>query len=99
MMHVRSIVSGHGVEADSARRMYSLPELPADSAFIVTDERVCERAARAYYRGTLGPMPVGGVTVIRVANRYVVSGTLRAGEWSISIIYSNRFEPIASIAS
>jgi uncharacterized membrane protein len=96
---IRTVVSKHGIEADSSRRIYHLPELPADSVVLVTDERVCERAARAYYRHELGPMPAGGVTVIRVANRYVVSGALRAGEWSITTIYSTKFEPIANILS
>jgi hypothetical protein len=31
--------------------------LPPDSVLIVTDEVLCERAARAYYRDKLGPAP------------------------------------------
>ena len=80
-------------------QMYFLPALPPDSAIVVTDERVCERAARAYYRHRLGPIPAGGVSVIRVGNRYVVYGANRAGEWTIMSIYSDRFEPITNLAS
>ena len=72
-------------------------ELPADSVIVVTDERMCERAARTYYRHELGPMPAGGVTVLRVGNRYVVSGAIRAGEWTITTVYSAQLEGIVSI--
>jgi hypothetical protein len=90
-------VSGRGAEAELSRRQFNLPELPADSVIVVTDERMCERAARTYYRHELGPMPAGGVTVLRVGNRYVVSGAIRAGEWTITTVYSAQLEGIVSI--
>src|SRR5690348_14085997 len=93
---IRDVLKGNAIERE---QMYALPALPPDSAIVVNDERVCERAARAYYRHRLGPIPGGGVTVIRVGNRYVVYGANRAGEWTIMSIYSDRFEPITHIAS
>jgi hypothetical protein len=78
--------------------MYSLQHLPPDSVVHVTDERVCERAARAYYRRELGPMPPGGVAVLRIGNRYAIYGARRAGEWTILEIRSKEFELIMTIA-
>lgn len=83
----------------TAEQLYALPRVPPDSAIRVTDERVCERAARAYYRYRLGPFPLGGVAVIRIGNRYAVHGDMRAGEWTILSIYSDEFELISSILS
>ena len=92
---IREVLKGNAIERE---RMYALPALPPDSAIVVTDERVCERAARTYYRYRLGPIPPGGVAVVRVGNRYAVYGANRAGEWTILTIYSDRFEYITSIA-
>ena len=92
----RNVLKGNAIERE---QMYHLPALPPDSAVVVTDERVCERAARTYYRHRLGPIPPGGVAVVRVGNRYLVYGDNRAGEWTILSIYSDRFELIANIAS
>lgn len=92
---IRDVLKGNAIERE---QMYALPALPPDSAIVVSDERTCERAARAYYRHRLGPIPAGGVAVIRVGNRYVVYGANRAGEWTIMSIYSDRFEPIRNIA-
>jgi hypothetical protein len=52
------------------RRNYHLPHLPPDSVLVVTDERICERAARAYYRNYIGPRPLVGVEVLRVGDMY-----------------------------
>ena len=92
---LRNVLAGNAIERE---QMYALPALPPDSAVVVTDERVCERAARMYYRYRLGPIPAGGVAVVRVGNRYAVYGGNRAGEWTILVIFSDRFESIASIA-
>lgn len=80
------------------RRLYSLPRVARDSVVHITDERLCERAATAYYRDTLGPPMPGGVTVARIGNRYAVYGGIRAGEWTIMTIFSMDFEPITNIA-
>jgi hypothetical protein len=91
------VVGGDGAEAEHARMLYSLPRVSRDSVVRVTDERVCERASAAYYRDRLGPPPAGGVSVIRIRNRYVVSGANRAGEWTVATIYSTDFEPIVNL--
>jgi hypothetical protein len=64
------------------RRNYHLPQLPPDSVLVVTDERICERAARAYYRNYIGPRPLLGVEVLRVGDIYIVYGAKRGGEWA-----------------
>jgi hypothetical protein len=92
------VVEADGAEGDVARRLYSLPRTTRDSVLLVSDEAVCERASRAYYRYRLGPTPPGGVAVMRVSDRYAVFGANRAGEWTILSIYSLAFEPIANLA-
>lgn len=92
---LRNVLDGGKIDIE---RMYSLPRLPADSVVRITDERVCERAAHTYYRHILGPIPAGGVVVLRVGNRYAVYGSLRAGEWTILSIYTDRFELVSNIA-
>ncbi|MGH2898047.1 MAG: hypothetical protein ACRDMZ_05185, partial [Solirubrobacteraceae bacterium] len=68
-----------------------------DSLVLVRDEHVCERAAHVYYRDRLGPTPPGGVTVVRIRDRYAVYGANRAGEWTIMTIYSLAFAPIVNL--
>jgi hypothetical protein len=80
-----------------ARRIFALPAVPPDSIRMVTDERVCERAARVYYRFRLGPMP-GGVEVARVTDRYYVYGRNRAGEWTIMSVFTAQFHELANVA-
>jgi len=93
----KEIVEAEGAEADMERRLYDLSRLPRDSVIHIVDERLCERAARAYYRHRLGPTPRGGVFVMRIGNRYAVYGANRAGEWTIVSIFSLQFDPIVSI--
>jgi hypothetical protein len=93
---MKRALEGSDVERE---RLYGLPRLPPDSVLVVRDEHVCERAARAYYRRELGPFPASGIAVVRVGNRYAVQGTIRAGEWTILVIFSAEFEPIASVAT
>jgi hypothetical protein len=97
MMHIRQALAYRDSAGVGARRRMLLPEVPPDSALFVSDERVCEQAARAYYRYRLGPMP-GGVEVARVADHYYVYGRNRAGEWTILTIFTLRFHDVASIA-
>jgi hypothetical protein len=94
---VQQMVSATGTEADEVRQHLHIPVAPIDSDVLVPDESVCERAARAYYRPELGPESAQRAAVIRVRDRYIVSGTIRAGEWSIVSVYSLRFEWIANI--
>jgi hypothetical protein len=92
------VVESDGAMADQSRRVYALPRTTRDSVVLVRDERVCERAARAYYRDRLGAAPGFGVSVVRIHDRYAVYGVERAGEWSILVIYSPEFESIVRIA-
>ena len=81
------------------RRIYRLPLVSPDSIRIITDERICERAARAYYRDRLGPRPLESVTVAQVGDLYAVYGAERAGEWTSLDIYTRDFELIVSVMS
>ena len=62
----------------------------------ISDQRVCEQATRAYYRHHLGPLPIDGVAVVRVGDRYAVYGERHGGEWTILEIYNLAFELITS---
>ena len=98
MSHLESLMEADGAEGDLDRRAYSLPRVPRDSPVRIVDERICERASAAYYRYRLGPTPPGGIVVVRIRNRYAVYGANRAGEWTITTIYSLEFEPIVNVA-
>jgi len=80
-------------------RMFNLPRIHPDSIVYIDDERLCERAAKVYYRDRLGPRPLGGVSVARVGDRYVVYGYERMGEWTVMNIYTLDFRLVASIAA
>ena len=82
------------------RRNYQLPHLPPDSVLVVTDERICARAARAYYRDTIGPLPLGGVEVLRVGHIYVIYAPARGfNHWSGLGFFTRDFEFISGILS
>ena len=79
------------------RRLYKLPAVPPDSIRMVTDPRICERAARTYYRHHLGPLPLEGIAVAEVGDLYAVYGARRAGEWTILEIQTRDFVRVGSI--
>jgi hypothetical protein len=91
------------LSADSAttnlRRQFYLPLVHPDSIVYVDDERICERVARVYYADRLGPLPLRGVSVARIGDRWAVLGENRAGEWTILEIYTRDFELLASLAT
>ena len=97
LSQLREALGGADEHAGTSRRIFRLPDFPPDSVRQVLDEGVCERAARAYYRRRLGPMP-GGVEVARVADRYYVYGSNRAGEWTTLSIFTLQFEAIGHVA-
>jgi hypothetical protein len=97
MSHLESVMNAEGAEGAFVRKTYSLPRVPRDSLVRVVDERVCARASAVYYRDHLGPPPPGGVTVVRIRDRYAVYGGISAGEWTVMTIYSSDFEPIVSL--
>jgi hypothetical protein len=86
-------------ETTVSRLRYQLPRVSPDSVRIITDEQICERAARQYYREYLGPPPLGGVVVIHVGDMYVVYGAKRGGEWTSLEIYTRDFEYVAGFLS
>lgn len=66
---------------------------------IITNQTICERATRAYYRYTLGPLHSDGVAVGRFGDRYGVYGDLRGGEWTILEIFTLEFEGLGAYLS
>jgi hypothetical protein len=98
MSYLANLMDADGAEGDFDRKAAALPRVPRDSLVRIVDERICARASAAYYRHRLGPTPPGGVTVVRIRDRYAVYGANRAGEWRIMTIYSSEFEPIMSVA-
>ena len=89
------------LSADSAaaegRRSLRLPLVHPDSIVYIDDERICARAAKVYYRDRGGPMPLLGVSVARVGDRFLVYGENRAGEWTIMDVFNRDFEFIGAI--
>ena len=82
------------------RRNYQLPYLPPDSVIVVTDERICARAARAYNRHRVGPVPLDGVEVLRIGDIYVVYAPARGGShWTALAFYTRDFEFISGMMS
>jgi hypothetical protein len=81
------------------RRLYRLPLVHPDSIRYIDDERICARAAKAYYRGNLGPQPLRGVSVARVGDVWVVLGEIHAGEWTSMMIFDRNFDLVASVGT
>lgn len=98
-LRIEPLMLSDNSESVNELRMLHLPRVHPDSIVYVDDERLCERAAKVYYRYRLGPRPLGGVSVARVGDRYVVYGYERAGEWTIMNIYTLDFRLVASIAA
>jgi len=94
----RFISSDDSVSVDF-RREFQLPHLPPDSVLTVTDERICERAARAYFQDHLGPRPLDGVEVLRVGDMYIVYGSKWAGEWVALEFYTRDFVYVGGMLS
>jgi hypothetical protein len=96
---IEALMLSDNSESAAELRMFHLPRVHPDSIVYSDDERLCERAAKVYYRYRLGPRPLGGVSVARVGDRYVVYGYERAGEWTIMNIYTLDFRLVASMAT
>jgi hypothetical protein len=98
-VHLEQLMRSNDPQTVYVRRDSRLPLVHPDSIRYIDDERICERAARVYYRYRLGPRPLGAVSVARVGNIWVVYGEERIGEWTGLDIYNSDFELVASIAS
>lgn len=89
--YVMSVVDSTGISINARE---DIGQAVTVTIIPVTDEAICERAARIYYRHHLGPFPPVGIGVVRFGDRYGVLGTLHGGEWATLIVYNSRFEPI-----
>jgi hypothetical protein len=88
--------------ADSTYIAYSVIQAPGRATTtrveIILDQRICERASRAYYRYKLGPLPPEGAAVGRFGDKYGVYGDIHGGEWTILAIFNLKFENLGSYA-
>jgi len=97
--NIQALMQSDDSSTSADRRLHHLPLVHPDSIVFVDDARICERAAKVYYRYRLGPRPPHGVAVARVGKLFVVYGDERAGEWTIMNIYTRDFQLVASLAS
>lgn len=94
--HLAELMLSNESRTAITRREQRLPLVHPDSIVYVDDERICERAARVYYRYRLGPRPLGAVSVARVGDMWVVFGELHIGEWTGLDVYNRDFELVGS---
>lgn len=81
-------------ESTYRTKSWKTPLVGASEVAYVTDESVCEQAARAYDRELTPQTPsVGrGVYVVRIASWYlVVDSESRAGEWMRGVILDSTY--------
>src|SRR5688572_28504661 len=76
--NVRALMQSDDSTTSADRRLHHLSLVHPDSIVFVDDARICERAARVYYRYRLGPRPPHGVAAARVGKLFVVYGDERA---------------------
>jgi hypothetical protein len=95
--HIEPLMLSADSAASSERRQLHLPLVHPDSIIYVDDERICARAAKAYYRERLGPRPLRGVSVAKVGEMWVVYGEKRAGEWTILGVLNRDFVEVAGV--
>ena len=96
---IEPLMLSDNAESAAELGIMNLPRVHPDSIIYIDDERLCERAAKIYYRYRLGPRPLGSVSIARVGDRYVVYGYERMGEWAIMSVYTLDFRLIASIGA
>ena len=84
------------------RAMWALPMASPSNVTLVTDGRVCAKAANALsaHVNSSNPMKGRRVYVVQVATVYVVwDPKLRIGEWEAFYTFDRRFRLLASVAS
>jgi hypothetical protein len=86
--------------ADSAtlRLFPMIPKFDSSEVALITDEAVCERAARAYSNPDDPPRRV---IVVRMGQLFIVHDPhepLRAGEWHLWRVFDRRWESIVNLA-
>jgi hypothetical protein len=97
----RHLVTSTDPRLVQARDQDGIAAMPAASVRVVTDERVCAAAARAYAADMGGRAPggrplSGRVYVVQVGRRYlVVDPAWRAGEYHSRLVMNERFEVLS----
>ena len=83
-----------------SREETHIPVVPPDTIELVTDERVCAAAARAYagYHPRAPPSAFSWpVYLVRVGRVYLVVGPgVKTGEWGTLVVLSDRFAVLSS---
>src|SRR6476660_9031742 len=60
---IEALMLSDNAESAAELRMFHIARIHPDSVVYIDDERLCERAAKVYYRYRLGPRPLGAVSV------------------------------------
>lgn len=85
----------------ASRDFEGIPAVDSADVVLVTDERICDKALRAYNEGV--PSGVQGSTsvyVVQVGDAYVVLDPTRmAGEWAIEMVMDSHFNVISRFGS
>jgi hypothetical protein len=97
-------LTGGDPSLDAIRQRYSLPVASASQVQVVTQAKTCKTAAQAYHtavRGSSVPQISRSVVVVKVTNsRYVVFDPAeRQGEFEVTVIFDNAFQPLKSFNS
>ena len=97
----RHLVTSTDPHVVAVRDRDGIAAMPADSVRVVTEERICAAAARAYAADVGGRAPdgrplSGRVYVVQVGRRYlVVDPAWRAGEYHGRLVMNERFEVLS----
>ncbi len=96
LVYARRLISDPAYEGKRTR--YSLEPGPQTDVQWVQDENICSEAARAFMRD-VGLSTQPQVFVIRVGTRYIVlNPATKAGEFTIHIVFDNRWRRLAGFA-
>lgn len=99
--YVQSMMTDADTSVAATRAMWALPMASASNVTLVTDARVCAKAANALsaHVNSSNPMKGRRVYVVQVATVYVVwDPKLRVGEWEAFYTFDRKFRHLASVA-
>ena len=102
------VIEGHAAESErdyartfaepERRRAFNLPAIDTSRMALVRDERVCDRAARAYGHPDDPPRRMIVVRLDRLYLAYDPFEPVAAGEWDVHCIYDRSWRPLVCLA-
>ncbi len=102
------VTEGHAAESErdyarsfaepERRRAFNLPAIDTSRITLVRDERVCDRAARAYGHPDDPPRRMIVVRLDRLYLAYDPFEPVAAGEWDVHCIYDRSWRPLVCLA-